>query len=169
MLNPEKNTRSPEPATGDSPQIMAIEAIGEWEGGMATRLSVRDHEFRADEPPHLNGVDSAATPMELVAGAVNACVTVVIATVANELGIEVSDIRTRSAADIDVRGFLGTADVSPHFCDYRLVIQLTTDAPSDQLDELRAQAEKRCPAVNLIRDSGSPIEVIWDISADHEQ
>ncbi|MDO5758748.1 MAG: OsmC family protein [Rhodobacterales bacterium] len=156
------------PAAGRRAQIKTVKAMGAWEGGMATLVSVREHRFRADEPVHLGGEDTAATPMELVAGAVNACVTVVIATVAKEFGIDVKDLRTESLADIDVRGFHGTADVSPHFCNYRLVIDLTTDAPRDQLDMLCAQTEKRCPAVNLVRDSGAPVEVVWNISSSRE-
>src|SRR5690625_2147777 len=132
MLNAEQTVQNPAP--GRQPHIKTVEAVGEWEGGMATLLSVRGHQFRADEPSYLGGIDSAATPMELVAGAVNACVTVVVATVANELGIKIRDINTESTADIDVRGFHGTADVSPHFCSFRLAIRITTDAPPHQLD-----------------------------------
>lgn len=162
-LNADKNGQLP--IVGRRAHIKTVNAMGEWEGGMATVVSVRDHQFRADEPAHLGGEDTAATPMELVAGAVNACVTVVIATVANELGIEIKTLRTESAADIDVRGFHGTADVSPHFCNYRLMIHLATDAPRDRLDVLCSQTEKRCPAVNLVRDSGASVEVVWTISS----
>lgn len=165
-LNANKSIQPP--TASRKAQIKTVKAMGEWEGGMATMVSVRDHQFRADEPAHLGGEDTAATPMELVAGAVNACVTVVIATVAKELGIEIKDLRTESAAAIDVRGFHGTADVSPHFCNYKLIIDLTTDAPRDRLDVLCTQTEKRCPAVNLIRDSGAPVEVVWNISPNRE-
>ncbi|MBI6628300.1 OsmC family protein [Pontibaca salina] len=163
------NTDSQLNASKGKAQIKTVRALGEWEGGMATVMTVRNHQFRADEPAYLGGKDEAATPMELVAGAVNACVTVVIATVANELGLDIKDIRTESAADIDVRGFHGTADVSPHFCNYRLTIALTTDAPRELLDVLRERAEKRCPAVNLVRDSGATVEVVWNISASRGQ
>ena len=156
------------PTAGRKAHIKTVKAMGAWEGGMATKVSVRDHQFRVDEPAHLGGKDSAATPMELVAGAVNACVTVVIATVAKELGIEIKDLRTESTADMDVRGFLGTADVSPHFCNYRLIIELTTNVPRDQLETLCTETEKRCPAVNMVRDSGVPVEVVWNIASSRD-
>ncbi|WP_281245346.1 OsmC family protein [Paramicrobacterium humi] len=53
----------------------------------------------------VGGTNSAPTPMEFVAGAVNACIAVVIETVASELGISVHAIETGSKAHMDVRGF----------------------------------------------------------------
>lgn len=144
--------------------VKAVDAMGQWQGGMATMVSVRDFQFRADEPAHIGGKDEAPTPMEFVAGAVNACVTVVIATVARELGIRITDIRTESRAEIDIRGFQGTAEVSPHFCGYRLLVHVETDAAPDRLNALCVATEKRCPAVNLIRDSGAPVEVVWNFT-----
>lgn len=151
---------------GQQPVFKSVRAAGHWQGGMATHLAVRDFHFHSDEPVAIGGKDSAPTPMEIVAGAINACATVVIATVARELDIEIRDIRTESAARIDVRGFRGTADVSPHYQDYRLEIHVETDAPPNLLEELCAQTEKRCPAVNLVRDSGVAVDVIWSFHRD---
>lgn len=155
----------PESRPARPPWIKSVRAEGTWEGPVATDISVRSFRLRSDEPVAAGGGDSAPTPMEIIAGALNGCITVVVATVAQELGIAIADIRTRSAAHIDTRGFHGTAEVSPHFQDYRLEIEVATDAPDRLLAELRALSEKRCPALNLVRDAGVPVEVGWDFTA----
>lgn len=129
---------------------------------MTTEVSIRDFTFRSDEPSAVGGTNSAPTPMEIVAGAVNACITVVIETVANELGVKLAAIETETTAHMDTRGFQGTADVSPHFRDYLLRVSIDTTESAEQLGVLSAQVERRCPALNLVRDAGVPLELVWE-------
>ena len=129
---------------------------------MTTEVRVRDFTFRSDEPEPAGGTNRAPTPMEFVAGAVNACITVVIETVAKELGVTLDAITTNAAAHMDIRGFEGTADVSPHFQDFTLTIRVVTDTAPAVLEQLRVKVERRCPALNLVRDAGVPVQVVWD-------
>lgn len=133
---------------------------------MTTEVRIRNFAFRSDEPVAVGGTDSAPTPMEFVAGAVNSCITVVVETVAAELGVAIRQVETQSTAHMDVRGFRGTADVSPHFVDYVLRVQVVTSAAPPQLAELTAQVERRCPALNLIRDAGIPVNLQWEFSGE---
>ncbi|MCS7310918.1 MAG: OsmC family peroxiredoxin, partial [Armatimonadetes bacterium] len=57
--------------TGE-PIWMHLSADGEWEGGMRTRLQIRDFEpIYSDEPPSFGGQDSAPNPMELLLASLN--------------------------------------------------------------------------------------------------
>lgn len=132
---------------------------------MTTEVSIRDFSFTTDEPEPVGGTNSAPTPMEFVAGALNGCITVVVETVAAELGIRLEKLETASHAHMDVRGFRGTADVSPHFTDYALVIEITAQLSEAQRATLVQQSEKRCPAINLVRDAGVPLSIDWQFSA----
>jgi uncharacterized OsmC-like protein len=104
--------------------------------------------------------------MEIVAGAVNACTTVVIEQVAAELGIQLDGIETDTAAHIDVRGYRGTADVSPHFRDYTLRIRVATAAAEPLRSTLRRAVEKRSPAISLVRDAGVAFKIVWEFTAE---
>lgn len=163
MAAPASDIASGTTSTRD-PWIKSVRANGEWQGAMATRLRVRSFELATDEPLSAGGTDNAPTPMEMVAAAVDGCITVVVATVAAELGIELAGVETTSAAHMDIRGFQGTADVTPHFVDYALTVRVTTQAPDDELTVLGAQVEKRCPALNLVRDAGVPLDLIWQFT-----
>lgn len=149
-------------ATGREPWIKSVRAAGSWQGSMRTEVRIRDFTFHSDEPPAVGGTNSAPTPMEFVAGAVNSCISVVIETVANELGIRLEQVETETVAHMDVRGFLGTAEVSPHFQDYRLHVSVVTNASAEHRAALTSQVEKRCPALNLVRDAGVPLDLQWE-------
>lgn len=131
---------------------------------MVTEVGIRDFTFQSDEPEPVGGTNSAPTPMEYVAGAVNSCVTVVVRTVAAERGIQIDQIETRTKAHMDVRGFQGTAEVSPHFQDYTLTVHVVTLELIANRADFTAQVEKRCPAINLVRDASVPFELQWQFS-----
>ena len=146
------------------PWVKSVRASGSWLGSMVTEVKIREFDFRTDEPVAKGGRNEAPTPMEFVAGAVNGCITVTIETIAAELGIRLDQVETLTRAHIDVRGFNGTADVSPHFKDYGLLVRIATSAREEELAELRRLVEKRCPAVNLLRDARIALELQWEFS-----
>lgn len=143
-----------------------IRAKGSWQGQMRTAIDIREFSFDIDEPVRIGGTDTAPTPMEFVAGAVNGCVSVVVEQVAKELGIEFTALETYSIATQDTRGFAGTADVSPFFHSYRLEIHVETaldDANTQQ--EWSAQVHRRCPAINLVQAAGVDLDINWVFSS----
>ncbi|MEV8254430.1 OsmC family protein [Rhodoglobus sp. NPDC076762] len=146
------------------PWVKSVRATGSWLRQLRTRVGIREFGFVTDQPLAKGGENSAPTPMEFVAGAVNACITVTIESVAKELDIDLKDIETLSRAHMDVRGFAGTADVSPHFSDYALLVQVVTNASESKLAELRLLVEKRCPATNLLRDANVALDLQWQFS-----
>lgn len=155
---------APGTTLGRDPWLKSVRATGSWLPTKRTRVAIRGFEFLTDQPEVKGGQNQAPTPMEFIAGAVNACITVTIEAVAAESGIHIEQIDTLTRAHIDVRGFNGTADVSPHFADYTLVVQVVTPAAEDALAELRRSTEKRCPALTLLRDAGVAVDLQWQFS-----
>ena len=146
---------------GDQPKLADFTAEASWEGSLSTRVSARQFAFVVAEPPALGGTDEAPNPIEYLLGSLNGCVSVVVETVAKELEIPVTALETHATGTIDLRGFLGTADVSPHFQQLTLTLTLTTPVPESELDELKAQVLRRCPLFNLIKDAGVDLRGVW--------
>ena len=146
------------------PWIKSVRAAGSWLSPKRTRVAIRGFEFVIDQPAVKGGKNQAPTPMEFVAGAVNGCITVTIESVAAELGIQIEHIETLTRAHMDVRGFNGTADVSPHFKDYSLLVQIVTPVAEGELGDLRRLVEQRCPATNLLKDAQVPFDLQWQFS-----
>jgi len=149
--------------TDPTPRLASFTATGRSTGSLSTAVTARQFGFVVAEPPSLGGTDEGANPIEYVLGALGGCVTVVVETVAAELGIAVDGVATDATGTLDIRGFAGTADVSPHFQTLTLTVTLTTPVPEEELGELKAQVLRRCPLFNLVRDAGVPIEETWTV------
>lgn len=147
----------------DHPRLEEFRASGVWQGGLHTRVDARHFAIDVDEPPAIGGADEGANPIEHVLAALDGCLTVVVRTVADELGIRVGSIETEATGTLDLRGFRGTADVSPHFQHLQVSVTLTTTATEQQVRELRAQVTKRCPLLNLVKDAGVDLKVRWNV------
>lgn len=154
----------PEDAIVDPPRLKHVRSQGRWEGQMKTRLAVRDFEpFYTGEPERAGGDNSAPTPMEYVIAALNGCLAVVIETIAGELGLQIDGMDIESDATMDPRGFLGTADVSPHFTQVTNRIRFSASGNQEFLAALQEQVVRRCPAYNLIKDAGVPVVLQWSV------
>lgn len=157
-------TTTPTPRTRDDRRRPEdFRASGVWQGGLHTRVDARHFAIDVDEPPTAGGADEGANPIEYVLAALNGCLTVVVRTVADELSVRIGSIETDTTGTLDLRGFLGTADVSPHFHRLDLSLTLTTTATEQQVRELRAQVTKRCPLLNLVKDAGVDLRVRWNV------
>jgi len=159
-------TEGIEPARETAPQIKTVRAAGRWRGDYRNDLAVREFSFTTAEPERIGGGNEGPTPMEYVAGALNACLAVVIELVAKEQGVAIDGIDIESAGLVDQRGLFGTAQVSPHFQSVDIGITLATDAAEPRLAELQRAVLSRCPVYNLIRDSGAAVTVTWKTTAE---
>src|SRR3712207_18006 len=54
-------------------QLTDKHAVVRHEEGFRHTVQVREHEFVVDEPRHLGGSDTAASPLELLAAALGSC------------------------------------------------------------------------------------------------
>ncbi|WP_448072501.1 OsmC family protein [Georgenia yuyongxinii] len=150
-------------AIDTKPQLASFDVSGVWQGGLNTRVEARQFTLVVDEPPAIGGADDGANPIEYVLASLSGCVTVVIRTVAAELGVEVGAVETQASGTLDLRGFLGTADVSPHFQHLDLGITLSTTATAEQLAELQSRVAARCPLLNLVKDAGVDVRETWSV------
>jgi uncharacterized OsmC-like protein len=147
-----------------TPQLKHVRASGSWVGQFATELSVRRFPaFFTGEPVAVGGDDRGPTPMEYVVAALNGCLAVTIETVAAEQGVRFEALDLQSEATMDTRGFAGTADVSPYFLDLTSRARFVADGGDGFLAGLQQEVERRCPALNLIKDAGVPVVLDWTV------
>ncbi|SMY11204.1 OsmC family protein [Brevibacterium jeotgali] len=148
-------------------QAKTLRAAGIGTGSQQTEVRVRDFTFVSDEPESIGGRDQGPTPMEYLAGAVNSCITVVIDQLAERRALPVFDVQTYTLAKQDTRGLGGSADVQPYFYSSRLQIVVTTEQRDEvELIGFAANAEHICPAINLLRDAHTGLEVVWSFTAE---
>ncbi|MHB1063724.1 MAG: OsmC family protein [Georgenia sp.] len=144
-----------------TPRIADFTVAGTWRDRFSTDVTARDFAFTVAEPDSIGGTDEAPNPIEYLLGSLNGCISVVVESVAEELGITVEALSTHATGSLDLRGFRGTADVSPHFQQLTITLTLTSGAPVDALAELRTLVLRRCPVFNLIKDAGVDLREEW--------
>ena len=111
--------------------------------------------------PATGGDGTLACSGDMLLQALVACAGVTLRSVATNRGIDVAGT-VRVEGDLDFRGTLGIDPAAPvGFRAIRLVFDLTSDAPPDQLDELVATTERYCVVLQTLARSPA-IEVRAD-------
>lgn len=142
-----------------------LAAQGTWRGKFNTDIRSGRFTYATAEPEAIGGTDESPSPMDLVLGATSGCISVVVELVAKELGITVDALDIDVSGQIDIRGFLGTADVPPHFQAIQVTVRLVTDAPVEKVEQLKAAVAPRCPALGLFRAAQTAITEEWIVTA----
>ncbi|PTQ51980.1 MAG: OsmC family protein [Brockia lithotrophica] len=130
---------------------VALRAEARWAGGMKVRVASRGHEISVDEPSELGGEDTAMNPMELLLGALGACVTLMCVAFAPKFRVKVRDARATIEGDFDPRGFQGLADVRYGFSRVRLDLRLDAEGDERDVERLAHFAFERCPVSDTLR------------------
>ena len=101
---------------------------------------------------------SGGTGLELCSGdmlleALVACAGVTLKAVATALAIPLRSGVVSAEGDLDFRGTLGVAKDAPvGFSQIRLIFEVDTDAPQEQLDQLLKLTERYCVVYQTIRN-----------------
>jgi uncharacterized OsmC-like protein len=105
----------------------------------------RTHSFVMDESPDLKGNDLGMNPVETLLSALAGCALITIKAFAPTFGVEILSADASVEGELDVRGFLGLADVRSGLQNINLKIQLKSSSPEENVKKLIELVEKRCP------------------------
>ena len=77
------------------------------------------------------------------------------------MGVAYDSLDFDAAFTIDIRGRLGDRSVRPHFQTVRVRAVVATDEAVQRLAAVIAEAEARCPEMNLLTDAKVDLRVEW--------
>jgi uncharacterized OsmC-like protein len=110
---------------------------GFYAAGQEDATRSRPFVLDAGEPPVLLGNDEGANPVEFVLHALAACLTTSLVYHAAARGIRIESVESTLEGDLDLQGFLGLSEqVRRGYKEIRVKFQVTSDASSEQLEEL---------------------------------
>ncbi|MFJ2619215.1 OsmC family protein [Glutamicibacter sp. NPDC087344] len=136
-------------ATADNAKL-TFTVQGEGFGSVASNIVAGKHTFTVDEPAALGGDDVAASPVEYALGALISCQVVVYRLYAEQLNIQVDDVKIVAEGHLDVRGLFGIdKTVRPGFTSVDLDVQITGPETAERYDELRQAVDAHCPVLDL--------------------
>jgi uncharacterized OsmC-like protein len=129
--------------------------VMDYYGAKQERHHKQTIELHADEPYLLAGHDEGANPVEHLLNALAACMTTSLVAHAAVRGINIQECESHVEGDIDLRGFLGLADVPKGFTSIRVTFHVKTDEAN--MRRLRNLAEFS-PVYNTLMD-GTDVDV----------
>ena len=109
--------------------------------------------------PATGGSGAELCSGDMLLEALVACAGVTLKAVATSIGVPLRGGRVLAEGDLDFRGTLGVAREAPvGFTDIRLLFELDSDAPQEQLETLLRLTERYCVVLQTLRRA-PPIQV----------
>lgn len=145
----------------------------DWDGGFGLDVRTRAIEqlgevmerrftLRGDHPPELLGGNTGPTAVELLLGALGACMAGTFAAQATARGIGIDALQVEVSGDIDLNGFFGLEQVPPGVSAVQLAFAVKSDADPAALEALLDAARAHSPVFDSLT---RPIEVQTTIGA----
>jgi putative redox protein len=129
-----------------------------------TDVVTRDVEAVIDEPIERDGTNLGLTPTETLVSALMGCTNVIFNKCAHNHGVAVKAMTVDAAAEFDRRGTTMTEEIEVPFEKITLTINLTTDASDEDVEKAKTDLQKFCPIAKVIRNAGTEIEEIWNVT-----
>jgi len=102
--------------------------------------------------PATGGSGAELCSGDMLLEALVACAGVTLKAVATSIGVPLRGGRVLAEGDLDFRGTLGVAREAPvGFTDIRLLFELDSDAPQEQLETLLRLTERYCVVLQTLR------------------
>lgn len=118
--------------------------------GVKVESTSRGFKMILDEPIEEGGTDSAMNPVEALLCALGSCQSIVAKMVAENMGIEIEDLKVELEGDLDPAGYQGDINVRPGLQNIRSKFIIKSNASEEEIQQLVAVAEQFCPVGDTV-------------------
>ena len=127
---------------------------------------MRDLESVIDEPEERDGTNLGFTPTETLIASLIGCTNVISHKIAHKHGIAFDDMTIQADVTFDRRGASLMEEIRVPFPKIVLTIDVRTDASDADMEKVRTELPMYCPVSKVIREAGSVIEEVWNVTRD---
>jgi uncharacterized OsmC-like protein len=125
--------------------LLTLRAEGRMGEGITCNVQTGKALAEAGLHPATGGSGMGLCSGDMLLQALVACAGVTLAAVATSIGITLRDAVIRAEGDLDFRGTLGVSKETPvGFQQIRLLFDLDTDSPAEEIDKLITLTERYC-------------------------
>jgi len=129
-----------------------------------TNVRAGTHEIVIDELTSRGASDLGPTPIETMIASLLGCANVILNRVAEKNDVQIKALSLAAEASFDRRGVMLEEEVAVPFPEIWLTINLTTPANDSQVQRLKSDLGRYCPVSKVIRQSGTKLQEIWNIT-----
>jgi uncharacterized OsmC-like protein len=124
--------------------------------GVNCRIDTGKGLIEAGLHPAAGGTGLEACSGNMLLQAIAACAGVTLQAVATAIGLELADATVRVEGEVDFRGTLGVSKEAPvGFRAIRVMFDLRTQAPDEQVAKLVELAERYCVVLQTLQKPGA--------------
>ncbi|MEQ6389544.1 OsmC family protein [Bacillaceae bacterium S4-13-58] len=139
-------------------QTLKVNGTGEK---TKSTFQVREHQIVIDEPEDFGGANTGPNPMEYVLASLAGCENVMLHMIAKEQGVEMGSVDFSVEGTLNTDGLEGMGGVRPYFQNIKVQAEISTDASDEQIQSIRSELEKRCPAYTMLKAASIEIDSEW--------
>jgi len=137
----------------------SVQTIEEFDGLGQTNRHKQAFTISNDHPAEFAAEDNAQTPVETVLAGLAACLTGVVASVAQHRGIQLRSVTATVAGHHNILGILGgDPEVRNGFNDIEVHFDIDADATPEEIQALVAQGQKRSAVFDALVNP-TPVKV----------
>ena len=151
-------------ATAIPKTIVTYRLTGDAVSHARTDVETRDVDMAIDEPVARGGTNMGLAPTEVLIAALIGCTNVIGQRVGESHGVHFEDLKIVAAADFDRRGVMMQEEIDVPFPKIVLTISGKSNADDAALEKVKTDLGRFCPIAKVIRQSGTEIEEIWNIT-----
>lgn len=151
-------------ATVKPKTVVQYKLIGNSISHARTDVETRDVEVTIDEPVERGGTNLGLSPTETLVASLIGCTNVIGQRVAEKHGVHFEDFAIEALAEFDRRGVTMQEEIDIPFPKIVLTISGKADVDGPTLEKVKTDLGRFCPISKVIRESGTVIEEIWNIS-----
>jgi len=128
-----------------------------------SRLDIlaRDVESVIDEPVARGGTNLGLSPTETLVSSLLGCTNVITHRIIEKMGLTIDSLEIKSKTKFNKDGASLIEEVDVPFTEIYLDIEISTNASSTELEEVKKQLGMYCPIAKVIRNSGTKINENW--------
>lgn len=130
--------------------IVNFKATATKKEGVKVEVESRGFKVTIDEPESLGGTNTGMNPVELLLCSLGACQTIIAASFAEKLGVELEGFWVDLEGDLDTDGFMGLSDVRPGYSNIRFNFHIKSNSSEKNINKLVELIEKRCPVGDTV-------------------
>ncbi len=129
-------------------------AISKFTMGGTNLNHARTFKIEGDQPQNFLGTDKGPASVEILLAALGHCISNNWAMFGASMGISIESLRLEVEGDLDVRGRMGLPEpgkIPPGYQIIRITHYVKSNAPKEQLEQLKQMAEDRSPTRDSLR------------------
>ncbi len=148
------------------PESNVATAHAVWEGAECSRITTPSGQtLYIDSPAYAGGAPKGPAPTEMMMCAYAGATAMLLQRITQGMGVAIHEMEVDARGTYSPRGIAGMEGCHPRYTRVEVEVTIRTDATPEQVERIKAERRRRCPAYGVLAASGAEMTETWNVSA----